>query len=511
MSTSVAPPSPHDTLPPPQNPSPSKKIKNTPQTNDDDEKKEEDSTSDSTPTTPTPTPTSDSLANLPKPAPTTTIAPTIAPKPSPVLNRCIIMFSPNYVNSLTFLGNRRGDGSRTDPTPNRLTIHGDRDILLASLLNEYLLPPLQKMGLIVPVSPKMCNLNHMLKFHKKEYLDVLQNGPTNPSDLEDYNLVDDCALPETAEGRQQLFRYLQSMAGASLHAVAMLQKFSSGVKKTTTAINWGGGRHHAKANSAGGFCYVNDAVLALHGMRQKFGKTIYVDIDIHHCDGVEEAFENDDKVVTLSFHKYDMGFFPGTGESVGKKGKVNVPLPGGVTDDMFKLVFESGLERIITAHAEHSSPFSAFCLAVGADGLYGDPIVGLDGWSLSTRGLAESVRFVSLLCKRLKMPLLILGGGGYKDVNAARTFGVCTVAACEAGREGVLSRLPDRIPDHEYFPRYGPSFSIHTDETTKGDYGSEVGRRGRRVWAGVEVRHHEDEAQRGAKRRAGSSVFDVTM
>ena len=122
---------------------------------------------------------------------------------------------------------------------------------------------------------------------------------------------------------------------------------------------------------------------------QKFGKTIYVDIDIHHCDGVEDAFLHDSKVVTVSFHKYDLGFFPGTGPPTGKKGVVNVPLPGGVTDDMFKSVFEDGLEKIIHANCEHSQPFKAFVLAVGADGLYGDPIVGKDGWSLTTRGLAD--------------------------------------------------------------------------------------------------------------------------
>ena len=96
------------------------------------------------------------------------------------------------------------------------------------------------------------------------------------------------------------------------------------------AINWGGGLHHAKKSEASGFCYVNDIVLAIlellrylssptHSLLSNLSddryhqRVLYIDIDVHHGDGVEEAFFTTDRVMTCSFHKYGE-FFPGTGD-----------------------------------------------------------------------------------------------------------------------------------------------------------------------------------------------------
>lgn len=74
-------------------------------------------------------------------------------------------------------------------------------------------------------------------------------------------------------------------------------------------------------NQASGFCYVNDIVLAILELLKYHARVLYIDIDIHHGDGVEEAFMLTDKVLTVSFHKYGSGFFPGTGDiaSIGRK------------------------------------------------------------------------------------------------------------------------------------------------------------------------------------------------
>jgi len=96
------------------------------------------------------------------------------------------------------------------------------------------------------------------------------------------------------------------------------------------AVNWMGGLHHAKKTEASGFCYINDIVLGIlellksvtiiallsceypvHSFRHH-PRVLYIDIDVHHGDGVEEAFYTTDRVMTLSFHKYGE-FFPGTG------------------------------------------------------------------------------------------------------------------------------------------------------------------------------------------------------
>lgn len=78
-------------------------------------------------------------------------------------------------------------------------------------------------------------------------------------------------------------------------------------------INWGGGLHHAKKSEASGFCYVNDIVLGILELLKYHQRVLYIDIDVHHGDGVEEAFYTTDRVMTVSFHKYGE-YFPGTGE-----------------------------------------------------------------------------------------------------------------------------------------------------------------------------------------------------
>ena len=60
-------------------------------------------------------------------------------------------------------------------------------------------------------------------------------------------------------------------------------------------INWAGGLHHAKKSEASGFCYVNDIVLAILELLKHHQRVLYIDIDIHHGDGVEEAFYTTDR------------------------------------------------------------------------------------------------------------------------------------------------------------------------------------------------------------------------
>jgi len=111
------------------------------------------------------------------------------------------------------------------------------------------------------------------------------------------------------------------------------------------AINWAGGLHHAKKREASGFCYINDIVLGILELLRTYPRVLYIDIDCHHGDGVEEAFYTTDRVMTCSFHKFGE-YFPGTGtqEDRGRgKGKgyaVNVPLKDGITDESFRSVFE---------------------------------------------------------------------------------------------------------------------------------------------------------------------------
>lgn len=108
------------------------------------------------------------------------------------------------------------------------------------------------------------------------------------------------------------------------------------------AINWGGGLHHAKKGEAYGFCYINDIVICILELLKVFPRVLYIDIDVHHGDGVEEAFFTTNRVMTVSFHEFGEEFFPGTGglnssgEGSGRNYAVNVPLRPGMDDESYK-------------------------------------------------------------------------------------------------------------------------------------------------------------------------------
>lgn len=113
------------------------------------------------------------------------------------------------------------------------------------------------------------------------------------------------------------------MATYSLYELVMLQinlkdtfsgiNVTKFIQASEICINWGGGLHHAKKSEASGFCYVNDIVLGILELLKYHQRVLYIDIDVHHGDGVEEAFYTTDRVMTVSFHKYGE-YFPGTGK-----------------------------------------------------------------------------------------------------------------------------------------------------------------------------------------------------
>lgn len=146
---------------------------------------------------------------------------------------------------------------------------------------------------------------------------------------------------------------------------------------------------------------------AILEMLKYHARVLYIDIDIHHGDGVEEAFYCTDRVMTLSTHLYrPEWFFPGTGslseigEGQGRGYSVNVPLVEGCTDDDFMFMFKPILERIMDVFKP-----TAICLQCGADGLVGDR---LGTFNMTVQGHAAAVDYV----KSFNVPMLVLGGGG---------------------------------------------------------------------------------------------------
>jgi acetoin utilization protein AcuC len=204
------------------------------------------------------------------------------------------------------------------------------------------------------------------------------------------------------------------------------------------AFSPAGGMHHARPDSARGFCYVNDPVLAIMRLRREGLRVLYVDIDAHHGDGVEAAFVGDRGVTTLSLHMDTAYAYPFTGgaiEDTGPLGNaVNLPLPQAVHDDEYRYAFE----RLWSAVVDASRP-EAVVLQAGTDILAPDP---LGKFHVSTQLFLEVVARV--LADAPTHPdgsprLLVLGGGGYHPLVLAR---------CWTGVWGLLSgrNLPETIP-----------------------------------------------------------------
>ncbi len=208
------------------------------------------------------------------------------------------------------------------------------------------------------------------------------------------------------------------------------------------AFNVAGGLHHAHRDRAAGFCVYNDVAIGIaHALRRLPDlRVLYVDIDAHHGDGVQEAFYEEPKVLTISMHETGAALFPGTGfpdergAGPGLGYAANIPLPVGATDACYRMVFQDLVWPL--ARSFHPDLVVAQC---GADALHHDPLTSL---GLTLPGYAWLVDQVVSLADELTQGRLVAhGGGGYAWQHAVPRAWTRAAAAL-AGVE-----LPEPIPD----------------------------------------------------------------
>jgi acetoin utilization protein AcuC len=182
------------------------------------------------------------------------------------------------------------------------------------------------------------------------------------------------------------------------------------------AFAFAGGLHHALPGRASGFCYLNDAVLAILALRRHGLRVAYVDIDAHHGDGVQLAFYRSADVLTISTHERGDRLFPGTGavaemgEGPGRGYAVNLPLNPYTDDAVYLDAFDAIVPPALRAFAP-----DVVVAQLGIDSHRTDPLTHL---ALSVDGFAEAVRRIVPLAPRL----VALGGGGYDLSNVARAW-----------------------------------------------------------------------------------------
>ncbi|MBI1847120.1 MAG: acetoin utilization protein AcuC [Candidatus Rokubacteria bacterium] len=259
------------------------------------------------------------------------------------------------------------------------------------------------------VAPEPAEESALLKFHVREYLEILKAadcGTAPAAAAARYGLG-----PGDNPTFAGLWEAARLAAGGSLCAARLV---ASG--EVTRAFHFAGGLHHAMRDRASGFCYVNDAVLAILHLRAAGLRVLYVDIDAHHGDGVQWAFYRDPNVLTISLHERGDRLFPGTGfveevgEGEGAGYSVNVPLDM-LTDST---VYLPAFEAVVPPLARAFAP-DVIVAQLGIDSHRTDPLTHL---ALDIQGFGCAVTRIAEMAPRL----VALGGGGYDLENVARAW-----------------------------------------------------------------------------------------
>ncbi len=249
----------------------------------------------------------------------------------------------------------------------------------------------------------------LLRFHREDYLSLVdragqdRHGPS--LDAGDTPSFPGC------------FAAAARVAGGTLAALRSVTAPGS-----VHAFNPAGGLHHAHPGRASGFCIFNDLAVTIRQFQHRTGtprRVAYVDIDVHHGDGVMYGFYDDGSVLDIDFHQDGRTIFPGTGfpsetgQGDGAGLKVNVPLPPEAGDEAFLPLFE----QIVPTMLRQFRP-ELVVLQCGMDAHVGD---GLGGLQYTSRAYERAVGLLhALVHETASGRLLVTGGGGYTPEHVAR-------------------------------------------------------------------------------------------
>jgi acetoin utilization protein AcuC len=246
------------------------------------------------------------------------------------------------------------------------------------------------------------------RFHAPEYVERVIAASREGSGYLDYG--DTPAFPGCYEVASHL-------VGAALEGARRV--ISGEARRSFQPI---GGLHHARRGAAAGFCVFNDLGVLIETLRAEHGvrRIAYVDIDVHHGDGVFYEFESDAELAIADIHESGMHLYPGTGfayetgSGAAQGSKLNLPLRPGAGDAEFFAAWdeaESFLERFAPEFV---------ILQCGADGLAGDPLADL---RLTPAAHAHAARrLVALAERHAGGRLMAFGGGGYNLENLSMAW-----------------------------------------------------------------------------------------
>ncbi|MFQ5856065.1 MAG: acetoin utilization protein AcuC [Anaerolineae bacterium] len=249
------------------------------------------------------------------------------------------------------------------------------------------------------IPPPLASDEELCLFHAAEYVDAvrrLSQGDTSVPAWK-YNFG-----PGDNPIWAGMYETERVKVGAALLAAEMIH-----TGQVDAAFSYSGGLHHAGPALASGFCVFNDAAVAIHWLLQQGWRVAYIDVDGHHGDGVQDAFYDTDRVLTISLHESGRHLFPGTGfvheigNGAGEGYSVNVPLPPYTDDETYLWAFH----EVVPPLVERFAP-DIVVSQLGIDTHHRDPLTHL---ALTTHGYVALVETIKELAPRW----LALGGGGY--------------------------------------------------------------------------------------------------
>ncbi|MBN2644640.1 MAG: acetoin utilization protein AcuC [Desulfuromonadaceae bacterium] len=263
------------------------------------------------------------------------------------------------------------------------------------------------------------------RFHRSDYLATLERFSRDGGTYADFRYgLGDVENPVF----KGLYDWVCLMCGSTIEAVRQVME-----EGCRAAFSMAGGLHHGFAARASGFCYLNDVVVALQPLLAQGKRIVYVDIDAHHGDGVQQAFYATDQVLTISIHEYGKDFYPYSGSvqevgvDAGYGYAVNVPLVAHSDD----LIYQQAFKRLILPLIEAYQP-DLLITQMGADAMRTDPLTRLE----CTTAMME---YAGRCFLETGLPWVAVGGGGYERLNVARAWTL--LWATMIGAE-----VPDALP-----------------------------------------------------------------
>ena len=256
---------------------------------------------------------------------------------------------------------------------------------------------------IVKHSP--AHIEELIKFHDVDYVLALKEAEekqTLPQEMKiKYNI---------GIGNNPIFKEVFSRpATAAKASITAIESIAA--KKANRILNISGGTHHGRKSQAYGFCFLNDCVLAILKAKELgFKKILYVDIDAHHCDGVQDVFSNDETVNIISIHEEKRWPFTGSIEDCKINNLLNFPVSEYFNEEDMNFL----INDFIVPYSKVLKP-DLLIIQAGADMLRGDPQSRI---SLSINAYWKAVHDLLSICEKS----LILGGGGYNPYLTAKAW-----------------------------------------------------------------------------------------